>query len=115
MIPPKTNTSSADVVLASMAGRLAAGLQKVPSHLIKEVDFSGAFDPPSSRGTPSDGDSTILFSNPVNWDLGGGLRAPHTAMYDRRRMALADTIDVSTRRSTPSTRSPNENWVDEDI
>jgi hypothetical protein len=36
-------------------------------------------------------------------------------MYDRRRMmALADTIDVSARRSTP-TRSPNDNWVDEDI
>jgi hypothetical protein len=36
-------------------------------------------------------------------------------MYDkRRRIALADTTDVSNRRSTP-TRLPNENGFDVDI
>jgi len=42
-------------------------------------------------------------------------RALRTAMYDRRRMiALADTTEVSNRRSTP-TRLPNENRFDGDI
>jgi hypothetical protein len=42
-------------------------------------------------------------------------RALRTAMYDRSRMiALADTTDVSNRKSTP-TRLPNEYRFDGDI